>query len=299
MTEYSQKWGVEYGNFINRNIGLITEDQQERLRTSKVSVFGLGGVGGVIFEILVRCGIAKFSIIDNDVYEDTNMNRQIFAFQDTIGKRKIDVAEEWAKKINPEIMIEKHYRVDEDNISEILKDTDIAVLAIDTLKTCLIISRKAREMNIPFVQGFALPFGNVCTYTSQTPSMEEVYDLPTQSRPISSITDEEFSKMRVEFFLSFGKIEGILDVADHQVVKKLIEGPIPSFAPIVWFTSVMLALETVKVILNWGKIAISPNRTLYDPFNHRIPKVLNEIPRDKMASLSKVLDRVPDSREIE
>ena len=278
MTEYSKKWTNEYTNLVNRNIGLIPEKQQERLRTSKISVFGMGGIGSPAFEVLVRCGIGKFSIVDRDEFEPTNMNRQIFAFPRTMGRRKIDVAEEWAKEINPDVRTDKYDRVDEDNIADILNNSDVVVLAIDELKPCVIISRKAREMEIPLVEGWAIPYGNVRTFTSKTPSLENAYGLPTQDRPVSSITDEEFRKLGLEVLLGLGKIEGIADFYTDEVVKKIAEGHISSFAPMVWLTSVLMALEAVKILLNWGKTALGPDFTLYDPFQHRVPKILDEIP---------------------
>ena len=281
MIKCSQKWNPEYKDLVNRNIGLISEEHQERLRTSKISVFGMGGIGSPAFEVLVRCGIGKFNIVDRDEFEPTNMNRQIFAFPRTMGRRKIDVAEECAKEINPDVKIDKYDRVDEDNIADILNNSDIAVLAIDELKPCLIISRKAREMNIPLVEGWAIPYGNVRTFTSQTPSLEDAYGLPTKDRPVSSITDEEFEKLGLEVLFGLGRIEGIPDFYTDEVVKHIAEGHISSFAPMVWLTSVLMALETVKVLLNWGKTALGPDFTLYDPFQHRIPKILDEIPAER------------------
>lgn len=281
MTEYSKKWTAEYANLVNRNIGLISEEQQERLRTFKISVLGMGGVGGTAFEILVRCGIGKFCIVDRDEFESTNMNRQIFAFPRTMGRRKIDVAEEWAKEINPDVKIDKYDRVGEDNITDILNNSDVAVLAIDELKPCLIISRKARGMNIPLVEGWAIPYGNVRTFTSQTPTLEDAYGLPTQDRPISSITNEEFKKLGFEVLFGLGRIEGIADFYTDEVVKQIAEGHISSFAPMVWLTSVLMALEAVKILLDWGKIALGPDLSLYDPFQLRVPKILNEIPAER------------------
>ena len=279
MTEYSsKKWTDEYTNLVNRNIGLITEKQQERLRTSKISVFGMGGIGSPAFEVLVRCGIGNFSIVDRDVFEPTNMNRQIFALPRTMGRRKIDVAEECAKEINPDVRIDKYDRVDEDNIVAILKNSDVVVLAIDELKPCVIISRKAREMEIPLVEGWAIPYGNVRTLTSQTPSLEDAYGLPTKDRPISNITDEEFKKLGNEVLFGLGRIEGIADFYTAEAVKRIAKGHISSFAPMVWLTSVLMALEAIKVLLNWGKIALGPDFALYDPFQHRVPKVRDEIP---------------------
>lgn len=271
MTKYAQNWSPEYQALVNRNIGLLTEERQERLRTCKAAVFGMGGIGGTAFEVLVRCGIGNFSIIDKDVFEPTNMNRQIFAYPHTMGRMKIDVASEWASQINPDISVVKFDRVGEDNIADILKEADVVVLGIDQLKPCIIASRKAREMGIPLVEGWAIPYGNVRTFTTQTPTLEEAYGLPTQGRSVSSISDEEFKKLGTEVLLGLTKIEGVGDFYSEEVRKRVAEGHITSFAPMVWLTAVLMAFEAVKVLLQWGNIAFGPNFTLYNPLRHRIP----------------------------
>jgi molybdopterin/thiamine biosynthesis adenylyltransferase len=282
MAEYDEQWTSHYRDLVNRNIGLISEEQQEKMRTSRMSVLGLGGIGGTAFEILVRCGVENFSIVDRDSFEPTNLNRQIFALPHTMGKMKIDVAEEWAQKMNPGVMVEKYDHVGEDNISDILKDSDVVVLAIDELKPCLIISRKARELGIPLVEGWAIPYGNVRTFTSQTPTLEKAYGLPTSERKISDIPEEELKQLGLKVMLDLGKIEGIPDFYTDEVVRRIAMGHISSFAPMVWLTSVLMALEAVKVLLNWGKIAQGPRFTLYDPFAHRVPKIFDEIPADRV-----------------
>jgi len=271
MSQPSEAWGPWYSDLVYRNIGILTEDQQERLRTAKAVVFGMGGLGGTGFEILVRCGIGRFSIVDKDVFDATNMNRQIFAFGHTIGRRKIDVAEEWARAINPALEIEKFDHVDEGNVGAILEGADVAYLGIDQLKACLVISRKARELGVPLVEGWALPYGNVRTFTADTPSLEEAYGLPTQGRPIGGFTDEELHQLGLGVLFGLGRIEGMADFYGEEAQRRVLAGRIPSFAPMVWLTAVLMALETVKVVLHWGELALGPDFKLYDPFHQRIP----------------------------
>jgi molybdopterin/thiamine biosynthesis adenylyltransferase len=272
MANSENEFDELYIKQIERNIGLISEDQQEKLRNSKVAVFGLGGLGGACFEVLVRSGIGRFSIVDKDIFDESNKNRQIFAFQSTLGAKKVDVAERFAKDVNPEVGIKKYESVDEENIDEILSKADAAVMAIDELKPCVIASREAREKNIPIIEGWAIPYGNVRVIASQTPSLEEIYQLPTKGRAISEISDEEFKRASLELILDLRRIEGVGEFYDEHVTKRVERGHIPSFGPIVWLTSVMMALETIKVLLNWGDIAYGPEFSLYDPFQRRIPK---------------------------
>jgi len=276
MADQQITWSSAYRELIGRNLGLLSDEQQEHLRSRKAAVFGMGGIGGTAFHILVRCGIGRFSIVDRDVFDASNMNRQVFADRNTIGRRKIDVAADWASSVNPEAQVEKFDRVGEDNIAEILKAADIAVMGIDSLAPCVIASRECREMGLPLVEAWALPYGNVRVFTAETPTLEEAYGLPTAGRPIADISDDEFRKLGLDVLLGLGKIEGVSAFYSPQAVQRIMEGHISSFAPMVWLSGVLLALETVKVLLNWGKPAVAPHFALYDPFQHRVPGRLEE-----------------------
>ena len=91
---------------FDRTKTLIGEIALEKLTNSKVAVFGIGGVGGFVVENLVRSGIQNLCIIDFDVVEETNINRQIMATHSTIGRLKVDVMKERILDINPNINLE-------------------------------------------------------------------------------------------------------------------------------------------------------------------------------------------------
>ena len=273
MADAECGWSDQYSEMISRNIGLLTLEQQERLRSSKAAVLGVGGLGGTIFEVLVRSGVGRFAIVDRDAFDPTNMNRQIFANRQTLGKRKIDVAAEWARAVNTDVELDAFDRVGEDNIDDILQGADVAILAIDSLAPCVIASRKCRQLGIPLVEGWALPYENVRVYTRDTPTLEESYGLPTQGRQIADIPDEEFRTIQTALLLGLGKIEGVRDFYPDAAIQKIRQGHITSFAPMVWLTAVLMATEAIKVLLNWGRLALAPDFALYDPFQHRIPRV--------------------------
>ena len=260
-----------YEKIIERNIGLLTDEQQRTLQKLCIAVFGVGGLGGVITEVLARSGIESFKIVDCDKFDTSNINRQIYAFTDTLDKNKIDVTETFLKKINPQIKIEKYMDVNEDNIKDILKEVNIAVLALDSIKPIVIISRACSQSDIPLIEGWALPFGNVRVFTKNTPSLEEVYNLPTKGRNISSIPEEEFKQLKNYMLSTLKKIKGIEKFYGAIAVQRIMEGKIPSFAPMVWLNAVLMSIEVMKIALGWGKISLSPNFSLYDPFNNSIP----------------------------
>lgn len=95
-------------NVFEREDNLIGKDSRLLLSKKTVAVFGLGGVGSYVVEALVRAGVGKIVVCDKDVIDRTNINRQLYALSSTVGKLKTDVAENRAKDINPDVIIEKH-----------------------------------------------------------------------------------------------------------------------------------------------------------------------------------------------
>ena len=92
---------ITYEDMVDRNLGIINEEQQALLKNSCVAVFGIGGLGGIIVEILCRSGIGHIKIIEPDNLEPSNLNRHVFCFHSTVGMKKNDVAEKFLKDINP------------------------------------------------------------------------------------------------------------------------------------------------------------------------------------------------------
>lgn len=95
-------------NQFSRTELLLGKESMEKLKNSKVAIFGIGGVGGYTAEALVRSGVGTLDLIDDDKVCLTNINRQIFATRKTVGKYKVDVAEERLHDINPDVIINTH-----------------------------------------------------------------------------------------------------------------------------------------------------------------------------------------------
>ena len=119
-------------NQFSRTQLLIGKEAMDRLSKTRVAIFGIGGVGGYTAEALARSGVGELDLIDDDKVCLTNINRQIFATRKTVGKYKVDVAEERLKDINPDIIINKHrtFYTPEFDFSKI----DYVVDAIDTVR---------------------------------------------------------------------------------------------------------------------------------------------------------------------
>lgn len=121
-----------YTEAFSRNRGLISLDEQERLRTSRIAIAGMGGVGGVELMTLVRLGVGRFTIADPDTFEVANSNRQYGAAQSHVGRSKAEVMAEMARDVNPEVDIRVVCEpLGPENVDDFLRDADLFVDGID------------------------------------------------------------------------------------------------------------------------------------------------------------------------
>lgn len=140
-------------NQFSRTERLLGADAMERLKNARVAVFGVGGVGGYAIEALVRSGVGTIDIFDHDVVSVTNLNRQIIATHDTIGRYKVDVMKERALTINPDVVINAHncfYMPD--NAAEYdFSAYDYIIDAIDTVTGKIEIIMRANEAGVKVI----------------------------------------------------------------------------------------------------------------------------------------------------
>lgn len=261
-----------YQILSDRNIGLLTPEQQMKIKNTKVAISGLGGIGSPIAEMLCRLGFRRFSLLDHGRFELTNLNRQIFCYTDTDDLLKTDVTESFLKKINPDIEIEKFTDITESNVKDFLNDAGLVVMGIDTVMPCLIISRAAHQQNIPMVEGWAVITGNVRVFNEQTPTLEEVYKMPTIGRPLADITEQEEQELMAHTIdVLLEQIPGLKDQYPLAVFDRLEKtGEASTLAPLTWLTCSLMAVEVMKVVLNWGELALAPKFATYNPITHTV-----------------------------
>ncbi|MCD8089533.1 MAG: tRNA threonylcarbamoyladenosine dehydratase [Clostridiales bacterium] len=140
-------------NQFSRTELLLGKDGMEKLYRSRVAVFGLGGVGGYVVEALARSGIGRLSLIDSDKICLTNLNRQILATRETLGKYKADAARERVLSINPDIEAEAYkvfYMPDNADMFD-FSEYDYIVDAIDTVTAKLEIIVRAEKAGTPVI----------------------------------------------------------------------------------------------------------------------------------------------------
>lgn len=140
--------------YITRTAALFGEDAIARLAASSVFIAGLGGVGGYVLEGLARSGVGEFFLCDSDAVSESNLNRQILATVDTVGRPKVELALERLHAINPDARAHKYELfLTPENVGEILREArpDYVIDAIDTVSAKLELAVVCRELGIPLV----------------------------------------------------------------------------------------------------------------------------------------------------
>ena len=145
---------------LSRTRLLIGDPALGRLHDSRVAIFGIGGVGGYVCEALVRSGVGGFELVDSDQVSLSNLNRQIIATAETIGRDKVEVMRERMLSIDPtaEVNVRRMFYLPENAAEFDFKTYDYVVDAVDTVTAKLSIILRAQESGVPVIS--AMGAGN-------------------------------------------------------------------------------------------------------------------------------------------
>ena len=179
---------------FSRSRMLLGEAAMNKLAASRVAVFGVGGVGGYVVEALARSGVGEIDLIDNDEVALSNLNRQIIATMDTIGRDKVDVMAERILSINPDAVVHRHkcFYLPETAGQFDFSAYDYVVDAIDTVTGKIQLILQAKEAGVPVIS--AMGAGN-----KLDPSAFEVADIyETSIDPLARVMRRELKKRGVK-----------------------------------------------------------------------------------------------------
>ena len=234
-----------FDNF-NREIMLIGNNNFDKLKKSHVLVFGLGGVGGYAVEMLARLGVGKIDIVDNDTVSNTNLNRQIIALNNTIGKYKTDLIEERIKGINKDCIVTKYTMFyDENTKCQIdFKKYDYVIDAIDSVKSKLDIIISCINQNVNIISSMGM--GN-----RLDPQLVKITDISkTEYDPLSKIVRKKLRENKINHlkvvYSSERPINIIYDINSEKKGKSYAPGSI-SLVPSI--AGIMLASEVFKDLI--------------------------------------------------
>lgn len=234
-------------NQFSRTELLLGKEAMNKLSRAHVAVFGIGGVGGHTAEALVRSGLGKIDIIDNDTVSVTNVNRQIFATMKTVGMYKVDAAAERLKDINPDVEVNgfKTFYLPETADEFDFSKYDYIVDAIDTVTGKIALAVNAQAANTPIISSMGA--GN-----KLNADMFEVADIyETSVCPLARVMRAEVKKRGIKTLKVVYSKEKAMSpkISEEKCSKRCIPGS-TAFVPSV--AGLIIAGEIIKDITGVG-----------------------------------------------
>ncbi|MBU4534403.1 MAG: HesA/MoeB/ThiF family protein [Euryarchaeota archaeon] len=232
--------GMAYWEIVSRQMGILTKNQQMRLKDSKITVIGCGGIGGAVLEMLARMGVGSLRIIDKDTFDVSNINRQLMSSFYTVGQSKTSVTQDIIRSINPFVKVKLfEEELDSDNVEKIIKGSTLVIDALDNLISRIIVSRCALKFDIPFIHGAIHgTMGQVSVFNRDTPPYEELFQLPSLGGELTGEVIEKLKEMGSEV-------------------------P-PVIAPVPNIVGCLQAFEAVKLITMEGEPIMAPDVLMFD-----------------------------------
>lgn len=250
-----------YNEAFSRNIGLLTEAEQEKLRGFTIAIPGMGGVGGTHLISLVRQGFEKFKISDFDEYEFKNFNRQYGARLDTVGRAKADVMKEEALKINPNCSIEVYREgVSEENIDRFLAGVDLSIDALDAFQIDVrrLFINKSVEKNIPVMTAGPIGFGTAfLIFMPGGPNFDDYF----------AVNDGmSYQDRLISFFV--GLVPSLLQ-RSYMKGTNLEDKRGPSSIGAINLCAGVITINALKILLNKGEVKAVPYYHQFDVMKNK------------------------------
>jgi tRNA A37 threonylcarbamoyladenosine dehydratase len=253
-----------YERAFERNLGWVTEREQQMLRSKRVAIAGLGGVGGAHLLALTRLGIGRFTLADFDHFELHNFNRQVGANVATVGRPKIDVMAEMALAINPELELRRFERgVDASNAEAFLEGVDLYIDGLDFF----VLDERQRLFNlctgraIPAITAAPLGMGAaLLVFLPGRMTFEEYFRMGTA--PLA----EKAAKFLVGLSPSMLQMGYLVDPSRLDLGAR--KGPSTPMA--CELCAGIAATEALKVLLGRGRVLAAPWGVHFDAYKNRL-----------------------------
>ncbi len=249
-----------YDEFTTRNFGFVTAAQQAKLKSARVFVCGVGGMGGACLQSLVRSGIGTFIIADMDVFEVSNLNRQVFANLDTVDVEKTQATAHAMRRINPDIDLTIYDGTWPASTDEILSQVDLVVNGMDDVAETAKLYRACRRHGLAMIDAYAASLPSVYVTRAGDATPEERLDYPTCGKSPDDWTQEDFDGAflrELEYVMACSSSRKYIDMEAGAEMAAGTRSRM-SFAPMVILTGNLMAYEAVNLIL--GKPSGADNR---------------------------------------
>lgn len=256
----------DYFRAFDRNIGWLTTAEQAALRSKRIAIAGMGGVGGIHLTTLARLGIGKFHIADLDAFEIANFNRQVGATMSSLGRPKVDVLAEMARDINPEVELTLFKGgVNPHNLEQFFAGVDLYIDGLDAFVF------EAREMVFAYCAERRIPATSVAplgmsaallNFMPGGMTFEEYFRLKGCSDAEKAI------RFLVGFAPSLLHRTYLVDATRVNLAQKI--GPSTGLS--CTLCAGVAAAEAVKILLKRGKVYAAPYAIQFDGYRNRLAR---------------------------
>ena len=256
----------DYHEAFSRNLGWVTEQEQDRLRSRRVAIAGMGGVGGFHLLTLSRLGVGAFNLADFDTFGLVNFNRQAGAAVSTLGKRKLDVMSTMARDINPELDLRQFPSgLDERVLDDFLSDVDLYVDGLDffALDIRQAVFAACARRGIPAITVAPLGMGAaLLNFLPGKMTFEEYFGFAQNNqleKAIRFFIGLAPARLHMGYLVDPSKI----DLANHKG---------PSTAMGCMLCAGVASTEALKILLGRGRVYSAPWGVHYDAFKNRLAR---------------------------
>lgn len=254
-----------YNEIYSRNIGIITKAEQKKLQQSTIAIAGVGGVGGLLAERLIRLGVGRLKITDPGIFKKSNLNRQFSSSTLSLGRNKAEVVYEQLKNINPAAQIDvsnEGIKTDTDAI-HFVQNCDLIIDQMDfgLFKESIWLQRAARQRNIFYLFAYAIGFGAIVVNFNPCGLTLEEYDNLSPNVELNNIKNIHVPLERI-----MPVMPSYAPATTHDILKKIdtIANLAPAISIGVGLASILAANEATNIILKRREITAAPKYTYID-----------------------------------
>ena len=254
-----------YENLTQRNFGVYSKEDQKKLRDARVTIVGIGCDGGMDAYILARMGVGYLRLVDFDINEYSNLNRQPVAFIDAIGEKKVEVARKEFSRFNPFIEIETvDTKLTEENTDEILEESNVCIQGMDSMLGRIIFHRSAKKLGIPAVTMTGQPpFRSfISTLLPDGPTYEKLFSIDfVVDKKLTPEIIKRIEELKYERGKHASERSGLHEWVEEYQNGKAGWGITPERA---YITSVFQVNEAIRIILGKKPQAVAPRAIISD-----------------------------------
>ena len=223
---------MKYPARYDRNKTALSDWECELLAEKRIAIIGCGGLGGLVIEALARIGVGHLRVIDGDVFEQSNLNRQLLCTEEALGREKATVAAERIRAINSEIEAEAVVAfLDEHNSASLIADVDCVVDCLDNLEARFWLAHACQTIGAPLVYGaIAGWFGQVCTVYPGDASFVNIYGEPFGESQHKKLGNLPFTAYVISSFQASEAVKVLLErsgqIRNRLLMVDLLDGSV-------------------------------------------------------------------------